>query len=119
MKTNISKLLVTILLMGAVYAAAGQPARGSQNDNRGNQKEKKEAFKPEKNNHPRDHIRYKGESRPVPKELNQKDIKYREARRVETARNYHIYTHLLPGLKFRNTSTATNIITIPRNMATP
>lgn len=92
MKTNISKLLVTILLMGAVHSAAGQPARGSQNDNRGNQKEKKETFNPEKNNHPRNHIRYKGESRPVPKELNHRDIKYREARRVETARKYHVHT---------------------------
>jgi hypothetical protein len=89
MKTNTSKLLITILLMGAVYASAGQPARGSQNDNRGNQKEKKETFKPEKNNHPSQNIRYKGEQRPASKELNQRDIKYRDVRRVETARNHY------------------------------
>lgn len=88
MNTRKIKLLVTIVLMGAVFAAAGQPGRGNQNDNRGNKNEKKETKGFEKKNDSREYARNKGEYRPVNREINQRDAYKREVRRVEDNRKY-------------------------------
>lgn len=92
MKTINLKLYVTIVLMGAVFAAAGQPARGSNNQNRGKSAKKEEAVKIEKRNDYRDNVRYKGENRPVNRELNRSGVTYRENRKVDNRKNHTVYT---------------------------
>lgn len=92
MKTINLKLFVTIVLMGAVFAATGQPARGSNNQNRGNSDKKKETAKVEKRKDYRNNVQYRGESRPVNRELNRSGVKYRDNRKVESNRNYHVYS---------------------------
>jgi hypothetical protein len=82
MKTLNLRLFVTILLMGAVLAVAGQPARGSKNENHGTRNEKKETYKLDKKSDYRDNIRFRGEERPVRKELNHREIRRHEAPRA-------------------------------------
>lgn len=83
MKTNHFRLFITIVLMVAAFASAGQPARGSKNENHEKKSEGKESFRPEKKGDYRDNIRFRGEERPVRKEFN-----HREIRRYEAPRAY-------------------------------
>jgi hypothetical protein len=83
MKTKFYTLLATIVLMGAVYAAAGQPARGSGNDNRAIPNEKRQNNQIGKKNNPQENIRYKGEERPVNRNLNQRAIPNQNVRRSD------------------------------------
>jgi hypothetical protein len=92
MKTIHLKLFVTIVLMGAVFAATGQPARGSNNQNRVNSDKKKETAKVEKRKDYRNNVQYRGESRPVNRELNRSGVKYRDNRKVESNRNHTVYS---------------------------
>jgi hypothetical protein len=48
MKTNKLTLLISILLMGAVFAAAGQPARGTEKNYRGNSNDKNRSVRIDK-----------------------------------------------------------------------
>lgn len=58
MKTRKLSLFVTIVLMGAVFAAAGQPGRNGKNDNRGNKNDKNKGYKFDRNDDYRNHARY-------------------------------------------------------------
>ena len=92
MKTTRLKLFVTIVLVGALLEATWQPARGSNNQNRGNSDKKKETAKVEKRQDYRNNVQYKGESRPVNRELNRSGVKHYVNRKVESNRNYHVYS---------------------------
>jgi len=94
MKTIHFKLLLTIAAMVAVLASAGQPARGSKNDNRGNQNDKKEAVRMDKRSDYRDNVRYRGDNRPVNRELNSRVIENRPVRRESPPQK--VYTHNVP-----------------------
>ena len=87
MKTRNLKLMLSIALMGAVFAAAGQPARDSGNDNRNKNYNRKESLKPEKKSNYRENAHYRGESRPVQKELHHRSPA-RDIRRAEPGPGY-------------------------------
>lgn len=80
--------MLTMVLMGAVIAATGQPARGSKNDHRGNKNDKGKDIVLEKKKDYRDHIRYNNGDRPV-KKNDIRDYKYHESRKKQSASRYH------------------------------
>lgn len=98
--------MLTMVLMGAVIAATGQPARGSKNDNRGYKNDKGRDVVMEKKKDYRDNIRYKNGERPVKRE-DIRDYKYHEARKKQEVNRYHVnkapHRHEIPA-HFRGNS---------------
>lgn len=94
MKTLSLKLLPTIAAMVAVIASADQPASGSQNDTRGYQNDKKQSVQLEKRSDYRENVRYRGEDRPVNREINRREIEYRPVKRANPPKT--VYTNQSP-----------------------
>jgi hypothetical protein len=85
MKTRKLSLFVTILLMGAVFAAAGQPGRNGKNDNRGNENDKNKGYQLEKRDDYRNHAKFDHNQNRA-----ERDIRYHDAKK-KSAKNYSAY----------------------------